>query len=77
MASRAKRSKKSSNGTDQEFFVGFLVVITNPAVFLMWVGFVGFFKLISRSASAMVQEFFLTGFLIGAMLWFVLWLYLP
>jgi threonine/homoserine/homoserine lactone efflux protein len=56
----------------KNFFVGFLVVITNPAVFLMWVWFVGFFRThFAEARRPWFKEFFLAGFLIGAMLWFV------
>ena len=56
----------------KNFVVGFLVVITNPVVFLMWVGIIGFLRAHFPEARApWFKELFLAGFLIGAMLWFV------
>jgi len=55
----------------KNFFVGFLVVITNPVVFLMWVGIIGFLRAHFPEARGLrFEEFFLGGFLIGALLWF-------
>lgn len=56
----------------KNFLVGFLVVITNPVVFLMWLGIIGFLRAHFPEARAPgFKEFFLGGFLVGAMLWFV------
>lgn len=55
----------------KNFLVGFLVVITNPVVFLMWVGIIGFLRAhFPEARRPWFKEFFLTGFLIGAILWF-------
>ncbi|MFA5159557.1 MAG: LysE family transporter [Candidatus Omnitrophota bacterium] len=62
----------SKRNPTKNFLVGFLVVITNPVVFLMWVGIVGFIRAHFPDArETWFKEFFLGGFLIGAMLWFV------
>lgn len=56
----------------RNFLVGFLVVITNPVVFLMWLGFIGFLRAhFSEARQPWFTEFFLGGFLIGALVWFV------
>ena len=55
----------------KNFLVGFLVVITNPVVFLMWVGVVGFLRAhFSEARTPWFKEFFLGGFAIGSVLWF-------
>jgi L-lysine exporter family protein LysE/ArgO len=56
----------------KNFLVGFLVVITNPVVFLMWVGIIGFLRAhFPEARTPWFKEFFLGGFLIGSMLWFI------
>lgn len=56
----------------RNFLVGFLVVITNPVVFLMWVGIIGVLRThFPEAREPWFKEFFLAGFLIGSMLWFV------
>lgn len=59
-----KREKSARN-----FLVGFLLVIANPAVFLLWIGVMGFllthFPHILHSSSL-----FFSGFLLGAVFWF-------
>ncbi len=56
----------------KNFFVGFLVVITNPVVFLMWVGIIGILRAnFPEAREPWFKEFFLAGFLIGALLWFI------
>lgn len=57
----------------KNFLVGFLVVITNPVVFLMWIGIIGFLRThFPETRAPWFNELFLGGFLIGAVLWFVL-----
>jgi threonine/homoserine/homoserine lactone efflux protein len=56
----------------RNFVVGFLVVISNPVVFLMWVGVIGFLRVHFPEARApWFKEFFLSGFLLGGLLWFL------
>jgi threonine/homoserine/homoserine lactone efflux protein len=56
----------------KNFLVGFLVVVTNPVVFLMWIGVSGFIRTnFTEAHQPWFREFFLVGFLVGAMLWFV------
>lgn len=56
----------------RNFLVGFLVVATNPVVFLMWIGISGFIRAnFSEAHEPWFREFFLAGFLVGAMLWFI------
>lgn len=55
----------------RNFAVGFLVVMTNPVVFLMWVGVIGFLRAHFPEARApWFKELFLAGFLLGGLLWF-------
>lgn len=62
----------SKKNPSKNFLVGFLVVITNPVVFLMWLGIIGFLRAhFPEAREPWFTEFFLVGFLIGAMLWFV------
>ena len=57
----------------KNFLVGFLVVISNPVVFLMWVGVIGFLRVHCPEARApWFREFFLPCFLMGGLLWFIL-----
>lgn len=61
----------SKRNPTKNFLVGFLVVGTNPAVLLVWMGVIGF--LISKFPEArqpLFKEFFLAGFLFGALTWF-------
>lgn len=56
----------------KNFLVGFLVVVTNPVVFLAWIGVVGFLRAHFPEARAPgFKEFFLGGFVAGALLWFI------
>ncbi len=69
---RKQVEEVSKRNPTKNFLVGFLVVITNPVVFLMWVGIIGFFRAhFPETRELFFKEFFLAGFLIGAMLWFV------
>ncbi len=55
----------------KNFLVGFLVVATNPAVFLMWVGILSLIRAnFGQAGSIMFRDRFLSGFLFGAMAWF-------
>ncbi len=57
----------------RNFLVGFLVVMTNPVVFLMWIGIIGFLRAHFPEARELwFREFFLAGFLVGSMVWFIL-----
>jgi L-lysine exporter family protein LysE/ArgO len=70
---REQSEDVSRRNPTKNFFVGFLIVITNPVVFLMWVGIIGFLRTHFPEARTLwFRELFLGGFLIGAMLWFVL-----
>ncbi|MFH0984357.1 MAG: LysE family transporter [Candidatus Omnitrophota bacterium] len=81
LAVRSLLPHKQSQAQDEEvvkrnptknFLVGFLVVITNPVVFLMWVGVVGFLRAhFPEARTPWFKELFLGGFAIGAVLWFV------
>jgi len=67
-----KRQEVIKRNPTKNFLVGFLVVITNPVVFLMWIGIVSFFRAhFPEAREPWFKEFFLGGFVIGAMLWFV------
>ena len=69
---RKQFEEVSKRNPTKNFLVGFLVVITNPVVFLMWVGIVGFLRAhFPEARGPQFKEFFLGGFAIGAMLWFV------
>ena len=69
---RKQVEEVSKRNPTKSFLVGFLVVITNPVVFLMWVGIIGFLRAhFPEARKPCFEEFFLAGFLIGAMLWFV------
>lgn len=69
---REQSEEVSKRNPTKNFLVGFLVVITNPVVFLMWIGIIGFLRTHFPEARApWFKELFLGGFLIGAMLWFV------
>ena len=55
----------------KNFLVGFLVVITNPVVFLMWLAIIGFLRThFPETRTPWFKELFLGGFLIGSVLWF-------
>ena len=57
----------------RNFVVGFLVVMSNPVVFLMWIGVVGFLRVnFPETRTPGFREFFLGGFLMGGLLWFTL-----
>jgi len=69
---RKEVEEVSKRNPTKNFLVGFLVVITNPVVFLMWVWIVGFLRAhFPETRELWFKEFFLTGFLVGAMLWFI------
>ena len=69
---RKQIEEVSKRNPTKNFFVGFLVVITNPVIFLMWLGIIGFLRThFPEAREPWFEEFFLGGFLIGAMLWFV------
>ena len=55
----------------KNFIVGFLVVISNPVVFLMWVASIGFLRAhFPEAREPWFRDRFLLGFLIGGFLWF-------
>lgn len=61
---------KKRNPT-KNFLVGFLVVGTNPAVFLVWLGVISFlFSEFEQARKPWFKEFFLGGFFLGALAWF-------
>lgn len=63
---------KKRNPT-KNFLVGFLVVGTNPAVFLIWLGVIGFlYSEFEQTLKPWFKEFFLVGFFLGALSWFFL-----
>lgn len=54
----------------KNFLVGFLVVISNPAIFLLWVGVVGFLLAhFAETRQAGFKERFLVGFVLGGWAW--------
>jgi threonine/homoserine/homoserine lactone efflux protein len=56
----------------KNFLVGFLVVLSNPVVFLMWIASIGFLRTYFPEARApLFKELFLLGFPLGGWLWFV------
>lgn len=56
----------------KNFFVGFLVVISNPVVFLMWIATIGFLRAhFPEARTPWFKELFLSGFLVGGVLWFL------
>ncbi len=64
---------KKKTGAKRYFIVGLVVVLTNPAVFLMWVGVMSFLLthfpyIVERKA----EWIFLGGFLAGAAAWFLI-----
>lgn len=69
---RKQVEEVSKRNPTKNFLVGFLVVLTNPVVFLMWVGIIGFLRTdFPEAREPWFKEFFLGGFLIGAILWFI------
>lgn len=61
----------SRRNPTRNFLVGFLVVATNPAIFLLWVGVVGFLRAnFEEAGTPLFREFFLAGFCVGGILWF-------
>jgi threonine/homoserine/homoserine lactone efflux protein len=67
-----KNEEVSKRNPTRNFLVGFLVVITNPAVFLMWIAVISFLHArFPETRQPWFKEFFLGGFVIGAMLWFL------
>jgi len=68
---RRQDEEVSKKNPTKNFLVGFLVVITNPVVFLMWVAIIGFLRAhFPEAREPWFTEFFLVGFLIGSILWF-------
>ncbi|HOW58425.1 MAG TPA: LysE family transporter [Candidatus Omnitrophota bacterium] len=68
---RRQDEEVNKRNPSKNFLVGFLVVGTNPAVLLIWAGVISF--LLSQFPEArqpFFKEFFLSGFLIGALGWF-------
>ncbi len=62
----------SKRNPTKNFILGFLIVITNPAVFLLWVGVVGFlFSHFPQTRQPWFKEFFLAGFVMGGLSWFI------
>ncbi|MBU9888739.1 MAG: LysE family translocator [Candidatus Omnitrophica bacterium] len=56
----------------KNFLVGFLLVATNPAVFLMWLGILTLIQAnFSQAAEPGFRGLFLSGFVLGAMAWFI------
>jgi len=67
-----KAEEVQKRNPSKNFLVGFLVVVTNPVVFLMWIGVSGLFRThFAEAHEPWFREFFLAGFLAGAMLWFM------
>jgi len=61
----------SKRNPTRNFLVGFLIVISNPAVFLLWVGVIGFLRAnFEETRQPWFKEFFLLGFWVGGILWF-------
>ncbi len=62
----------SKRNPTRNFLVGFLVVITNPAVLLIWIGVVGFLRanFTNETETTWFNELFLVGFAVGGALWF-------
>lgn len=68
---REQGEEVSKRNPTKNFLVGFLVVVTNPVVFLMWVGIIGFLRAhFPEAREPWFTNLFLAGFLIGALLWF-------
>ncbi len=64
---------EKKRGAKRYFLLGFLLVITNPAIFLMWVGLLSFILThFSAPTDFPFQFHFMGGFMIGAASWFVL-----
>ena len=64
---------KKDRGLIRNFLVGFLLVICNPALFLLWIGVVSFLLThLPKVEILLFRWVFLTGFLVGAAAWFVL-----
>lgn len=67
----AIREKKKKRNPAKNFLVGFLIVITNPAVFLIWIGMMSFLLTHFPEMKGLIFYWiFLGGFVIGAALWF-------
>ncbi len=64
--------KKKKNPT-KNFLIGFLIVIGNPAVFLLWLGIMSFILThFSGSSILRFHPLFLIGFLFGSLTWFLI-----
>ncbi|HNX68967.1 MAG TPA: LysE family transporter [Candidatus Omnitrophota bacterium] len=69
--SRPEIEEVEKRNPTKNFLVGFLVVMTNPAVFLLWMGVVSFFMAhFPEMRQPWAKEFFLAGYPIGAGMWF-------
>jgi threonine/homoserine/homoserine lactone efflux protein len=69
---RSQIEEVQKRNTGKNFLVGFLVVISNPVVFLMWIASIGFLRThFPESRAPWFKELFLSGFLLGGWLWFV------
>ena len=69
---RKRDEEVSQRNPTKNFFVGFVVVGTNPAVFLVWVGVISF--LLAQFPEArrpQFREFFIGGFFLGGLAWFL------
>ncbi|MDD5217362.1 MAG: LysE family transporter [Candidatus Omnitrophica bacterium] len=56
----------------RNFILGFLVVVSNPAVFLVWIGVISFIVTHFPEGREMsFRWFFMPGFILGSFVWFV------
>lgn len=65
------RIGQRNKGIKRYFLLGFIVVITNPAVFFLWIGVISF--IMTHFPPAHPDQFhwrFLAGFWVGGTLWF-------
>lgn len=68
----AERKKKKRDPA-KNLLVGFLLVISNPAVFLVWLGVIGFLLTQFREIGVLAHRWlFIAGFFGGAALWFTI-----
>lgn len=66
-----KKKKKGKRNPAKSFLLGFLLVISNPFIFLLWIGVISF--LVSHFPDAQIfrfHSFFLMSFLAGGAVWF-------
>lgn len=69
---RAEPEIKNYNPT-KNFFIGFFLVVTNPAVFLLWVGVISFIMThFPEAESEVIKLKILGGFFAGALGWFLI-----